>query len=307
MTTESVERPRREVLLLWTVRADPGGHVKVVLFCGGLGTRLREYSDAVPKPMVNIGNRPVLWHVMKYYAHYGHKDFILCLGYKADVIKDYFLNYNEWVSNDFVLTDGGREMQLLGTDIDDWTITFVDTGLNASIGERLKAVEPYLRGEDVFLANYSDGLSDLPLPAYIERFHRSDKVASFLAVHSTQSWHVANFDEAGVVSGMTPLSKSDILINGGYFIFRQEIFSYLKDGEDLVFEPFERLIEAEKLMAHKYEGFWEAMDTFKDKQALDALYESNSHAPWEVWKHEPLPRHDSGALASDANEVATTE
>lgn len=257
--------------------------------------------------MVNIGNRPVLWHVMKYYAHFGHKDFILCLGYMADVIKDYFLNYHEWVSNDFVLANGGRDMQLLGTDIDDWTITFVDTGLNASIGERLKAVEPHLQGEEVFLANYADGLSDLPLPSYIDRFQSSDNVASFLAVHSTQSWHVASFDERGVVSGMTPLSKSDVMINGGYFIFRREIFSYLHEGEDLVFEPFERLIESGKLMAHKYEGFWEAMDTFKDKQALDALYESNSHAPWEVWKQERTPAVGSPALASGNNEAAETD
>jgi glucose-1-phosphate cytidylyltransferase len=257
--------------------------------------------------MVNIGNRPVLWHVMKYYAHFGYKDFIICLGYKAEVIKDYFLNYHEWVSNDFVLTNGGRGMHLLSTDIDDWTITFVDTGLNTSIGERLKAVEPYLEGEEVFLANYADGLSDLPLPSYIDRFLDSDNVASFLAVHSTQSWHVANFDESGVVSGMTPLSQSDILINGGYFIFRREIFSYLHEGEDLVFEPFERLIAAGKLMAHKYEGFWEAMDTFKDKQALDALYERNSHAPWEVWKHENNSGGSSSTLASGDSEAPTTD
>lgn len=124
--------------------------MKVVLFCGGLGTRLREYSETIPKPMVEIGYRPILWHVMKYYAYYGHKDFILCLGYKSDVIKNYFLNYNECLSNNFVLSNGCKEVKLLNTDIDDWRITFVDTGLHSNIGQRLRAIEEYLEGEEVF-------------------------------------------------------------------------------------------------------------------------------------------------------------
>jgi glucose-1-phosphate cytidylyltransferase len=140
--------------------------MKVVLFCGGMGMRIREYSDSIPKPMVPIGYRPLLWHLMKYYAYYGHKDFILCLGYKADAVKDYFLNYNECVSNNFVLSNGGKKLRLLSSDIHDWNITFVDTGITSNIGQRLKAVEPYLQGESVFLANYSDGLTDLPLDAY---------------------------------------------------------------------------------------------------------------------------------------------
>src|SRR5439155_1971259 len=129
--------------------------MKVVLFCGGFGTRLKDLSENVPKPMVNIGYRPILWHVMKYYAYYGHKDFILCLGYRADAIKNYFLNYNECSSNDFVLTAGGKKLHLFNSDIHDWRITFADTGMKSSIGERLKAVEKYLQGEDEFLANYS--------------------------------------------------------------------------------------------------------------------------------------------------------
>src|SRR5947207_3840019 len=135
--------------------------MKVVLFCGGLGMRLREYSENIPKPLVQIGYRPILWNVMKYYAHFGHKDFILCLGWKGDLIKDYFLNYDERVSNDFVLSSGGK-IDLLHQDIRDWRITFVDTGADASVGQRLLAVKSHLAGEEVFLANYSDGLSDLP-------------------------------------------------------------------------------------------------------------------------------------------------
>src|SRR5512146_1143145 len=149
--------------------------MKVVLFCGGLGLRIRD-AENVPKPMVEIGYRPILWHVMKYYAHFGHKDFILCLGYRGDVIKKYFLNYDECVSNDFILTQGGRTLELLNSDIQDWKITFADTGTHSNIGQRLKAVSKYLDGEQEFLANYSDGLTDLPLLEQIEDFRRNDKV-----------------------------------------------------------------------------------------------------------------------------------
>ena len=157
--------------------------MKVVLFCGGQGLRLRETHDALPKPMTAVGYRPILWHLMKYYAHFGHKDFILCLGYRADVIKNYFLNYNEAISNDFVLTGGGAEVELLASDINDWRITFVDTGMTASVGERLRAVRPYLEGEDMFLANYADGLSDLDLDKYVNTALQVGKACSFLAVH----------------------------------------------------------------------------------------------------------------------------
>src|SRR5262249_42809223 len=155
--------------------------MKVVLFCGGLGLRIRD-GNGIPKPMIQIGYRPILWHVMKYYAHYGHKDFILCLGYQADTVKDYFLKYNECVSNDFVLSRGGKKLELFNSDIHDWRITFADTGINSNIGERLKAVEKYLDGEDAFFANYSDGLTDLALPVQLEHFRRHNKIASFLCV-----------------------------------------------------------------------------------------------------------------------------
>ena len=257
--------------------------MKVVLFCGGLGTRLREYSDTVPKPMVEIGYRPILWHVMKYYAHFGHTEFILALGYKADHVKNYFINYNEALSNDFVLTGGGTELRLLNSDIDDWSITFVDTGLSTSIGQRLRAVRPYLEGDDEFLANYSDGLTDLDLPAYLAHFRSMDRVASFLSVRSTHSYHVVTATPGGLVTAVQPICESDVWINAGFFAFKQEIFDTIGPGEDLVYEPFERLMRREQLIAYKYKGFWTAMDTFKDKQQLDDMYESG-HAPWEVWK-----------------------
>lgn len=260
--------------------------MKVVLFCGGFGTRMRDYSESIPKPMVNIGYRPILWQVMKYYAHYGHKDFILCLGYKADLIKSYFLNYNEWLSNNFTLSKGGN-IKLFNRDIEDWNITFVDTGLTANIGERFKAVEKYLEGEEVFLANYSDGLTDLHLPTYIEHFHKLNKVGSFLCVRPSQSFHLVDMNEDGLVKDIQDVKQRDIWINGGYFIFKKEIFKYINQGEELVLEPFQRLIAKQELFSYKYTGFFGVMDTFKEKQHLDDMY-AQGERPWEVWKNQQL-------------------
>ncbi len=260
--------------------------MKVILFCGGQGLRMREFSETIPKPMVNIGYRPILWHVMKYYAHHGHKDFILCLGHGADFIKNYFLNYNECISNDFVLSRGGKNLQLFNSDIDDWNITFADTGTTSNIGQRLKSVEKYLDGEDVFLANYSDGLTDLPLYDQVDHFNREGKVASFLCVRPNLSFHFVTLNPNGVVESIKDVNGSDIRINGGYFVLRKEIFDYMKAGEELLYEPFQRLLEGGQLLAYKYDGFWAAMDTFKDKQTLDDIY-SRGQAPWQVWNHSP--------------------
>lgn len=257
--------------------------MKVVLFCGGLGMRLREFSDSIPKPMVNIGYRPILWHVMKYYAHFGHKDFILCLGYKADMVKNYFLNYNECVSNDFVLSEGGRNLELLHSDIHDWKITFVDTGIHANIGQRLRTVRHHLKNEEMFLANYADGLTDLPLPAYIQFFSRRKAVASFVSVRSGLSYHLVTARKDGVVTRVESMTNSGNRVNAGYFLLRQEIFSHLREGDELVVEPFQRLIRQGKLLAYEHNGYWACMDTFKEKQTLEDLY-ATGHAPWEVWK-----------------------
>lgn len=256
--------------------------MKVVLFCGGLGTRLKDHSGELPKPMVKIGYRPILWHVMKYYAHFGHKDFILCLGYRADTIKEYFLNYDECVSNDFTLLKGGKEICLEQSDISDWNITCVDTGLNTNIGQRFKAVQRYLEGEEYFLANYSDGLSDLYLPDMIEDFKRSGKVGCFICVKPSQTFSVVSLGEGRGVEKIEYVKDSDMYINGGYFVFRKEIFQYIKDREELVVEPFQRLIEKKMLMGYKYEKFWHCMDTFKEQRELNDIYEQGN-APWEVW------------------------
>ena len=266
--------------------------MKVVLFCGGLGMRLRDYADNVPKPMVPIGYRPIIWHLMKYYAHFGHKDFVLCLGYRGDLIKHYFLNYEECVSNDFVLSDGGKKRELLNSDISDWRITFIETGLNTNIGQRLKAVEPHLAGEEMFLANYSDGLTDLPLPDQIAHFEAHDAVASFLCVKPNLSYHFVTREADGHVTSFRDIARSGLRVNGGFFIFRREIFGAIEEGDELVLEPFQRLLRAQRLLAYDYDGFWLPMDTAKDKKRLDDLH-AEGNPPWQVWHQDAAqPRTD---------------
>lgn len=257
--------------------------MKVVLFCGGMGMRLKEYSDSIPKPMVNIGYRPILWHLMKYYAHFGHNEFILCLGYRGDIIKNYFRSYDECLSNDFTMARGGREVRLNNTDIGDWTITFVETGPQSNIGQRLQAVKSYVKDEEMFLANYTDGLTDFNLPALTEDFVRQNAIGSFLSVRPIQSFHVVKVLDDGRVADIKDLNSSGLWINGGFMAFRKEIFDYIRPGEELVHEPFQRLIKGNKLISNRYEGFWISMDTFKDKQRLDDMY-ARGETPWMVWQ-----------------------
>jgi glucose-1-phosphate cytidylyltransferase len=271
--------------------------VKVVIFCGGQGVRMREASEVAPKPMIPIGNRPVLWHVMKYYAHFGFTDFVLCLGYRAEVIKQFFLTYNEALANDFVLSDGGAKVHLLKTDIHDWNITFVDTGLQAPIGERLRAVRHLLTDDEVFLANYGDTLTDADLPAMIARAREKDATASFLAVRPNYSFHVVSMGSDGRVRAMRDVVGSDIWINGGYFILRTEVLDELRPGEDLVEEPLQRLARAGKVFGQRHEGFWAPMDTLKDKQWLESLHEDGS-APWQVWDPDRIAGRELEYAAS---------
>ena len=257
--------------------------MKVVLFCGGLGTRLREHSDTIPKPLVNVGIRPIIWHLMRYYAHYGHNEFILCLGYRGDLIREYFLNYNECLSNDFTLSEGGRHIELHTSDIHDWRITFVDTGLHANIADRLVSVRKYLQGEPVFLANYADGLSDIPLDKMIADFHSKAAVASFAGVTGWHSFHTVAATDEGWATHINARMQSKLLINGGFFVLRNDIFDYIEDGDELVEQPFARLIDKRLLAIYRHLGFWRAMDTFKDKITLDRM-EAKRDCPWMVWK-----------------------
>jgi glucose-1-phosphate cytidylyltransferase len=267
--------------------------MKVVLFCGGLGTRLREYSNTVPKPMVAIGGEPILRHLMKYYAHFGHREFILCLGYRGDVIERHFAESAGETSPSFHRDGRDRTFSLPSSEFGEWKVTLVDTGLEAKVGERLKRIEAYLDGDPVFLANYSDALSDLPLPRYLEHFRRQGAVASFACVRPSQTFHTVSLGDGGRVREIRPASDSGLWINGGFFVFRREIFDYLRAGEDLVDEPFRRLIARDQLIGYRHDGFWACMDTLKDKQAFDDMVE-RGEVPWEVWKSAP------GSAASHA-------
>ena len=257
--------------------------MKVVLFCGGLGLRIRSSDDSAPKPMVPIGDRPVLWHVMRYYAHFGHTEFVLCLGYGARSVKEYFLDYQETHSNDFVLTKGGEHVELLGTDISEWRITFVDTGIDTAIGERLRRVRPYLDDDEVFLANYGDVLTDAPLDDLVDRLLATDAVGSLLAVPPEGSFHVVGLGAGDRVTGFTPAADLDLRINGGYFVLRQEIFDYLHEGDDLVMDGCTRAAADGRLLAVPYDGFWAPMDTLKERSVLEDLWRTGE-SPWAVWR-----------------------
>ena len=257
--------------------------VKVILFCGGQGLRLRELSDSIPKAMVMVGGRPILWHIMNYYAHFGHREFILCLGYQADVIRDYFQHYRE-ASSDLVVTEQGRSLESLYNDTEHWRISFVDTGLEASVGQRLRAAGRYAGDDDIFLANYGDVLTDAPLDELVERFRRARKLAAFIAVRPRPyTFHLVRLNGRDHVRSVQEVNKADLWINGGYFMFRREILDEIGPGEDLVPDVLPRLIERDEVLGYRYDGFWAPMDTVRDWQNLEA-YVASGDLPWAVWQ-----------------------
>lgn len=260
--------------------------MKVVLFAAGLGTRIRDVSQSIPKPMIPVGGQPILVHLMDYYSRHGHRDFVLCLGYKANIVKEYFLNFRPEMCSDLVVSLPERRFEVLGTPQDPWKITLIDTGQFRNIGQRLRAVREHVENEDMFLANYSDGLTDLNLTEMVDQFRRSDKVGCFMAVKPPLSYHFADIDVDGRVRALNSISQADLWINAGFFVFRPEIFDYLHEGDELVIEPFQRLIEADLLMAYKYEGFWRGMDTLRDHQILEDMSEKGD-MPWRVERQLP--------------------
>ena len=278
--------------------------MKVVLFCGGYGMRMRDGQADVPKPMTTVGPRPLIWHVMRYYAHYGHTDFVLCLGYGAQHIKDYFLNYAETASNDFVLS-GGR-VKLLGSDIQDWNITFVHTGQDSPIGERLRRVREHVQDEEMFLANYADVLTDLPLDAMIEEFAASDAVGSLVAVPPQAAFHCIEVGDDGRLNAIHSLTELPLWENGGYFVLRPEIFDHLPENGDLIADACTPLAKAGRMLAFRHKGFWHAADTIKERTALEALYRSG-RSPWMVWQQalehrDPLQAAIAGLTANTEHE-----
>jgi len=240
--------------------------VKVVIFCGGQGMRLEvgAFSERLPKPMASIGGRPLLWHIMRYYAHFGHTEFVLCLGYRGGVIADYFRR---------------DEFAHAG-----WQIELVDTGLEASIGERLAGAREHVERRDVFLCAYGDTLTDAPLPLLIAAHAASGKVASLLAARPNYTFNVIQRDEGNLVTRFADVAESGMWVNGGFFVFRNTIFDYMREGDDLP-DTLGRLIDDRQLLAYEYDGFWAPMDTLKDRERLEGLVELGT-SPWQVWSGE---------------------
>ncbi len=262
--------------------------MKVVLFCGGYGMRMRDDVDDVPKPMQMIGDRPLLWHVMRYYACFGHTDFVLCLGYGAHRVIDFFRHYDETRSNDFVLRNGGADLELLSSDIGDWTITFVHTGLDTPIGERLRRVRQHVADADVFAANYADVLTDAPLDEIEATFRASGAAASLLTVPPQAAFHVVETDDRSYVRGISAVADMPVRENGGYFFFTPEVFDHLRPGEDLVTHALPRLAERHRLLAYAHDGFWQAADTVKERSELDVMARRHQR-PWALWDEARFP------------------
>lgn len=258
--------------------------MKVVLFCGGLGLRFRNAGFNMPKPLGMVGELPIIDHLMRYYSAHGHDQFVLCVGYGASAIKKYFLRGE--AGGD--ISDAEElELQSLEelTDVrNGWRIQFVDSGIHSNIGMRLLAAKPYMDQDEAFLANYSDALTDLPLNDYIDHSLDFGGIGNFVSVRPKLSFHQIVANENGLVESFRPMSQSNLRINGGFFVFRPEIFDVLEPGEDLVEQPFGRLIERGELKSYGYDGFWQCMDTFKDKQLLENLQNAGD-PPWEFWKH----------------------
>lgn len=257
--------------------------MKVVILCGGLGTRLREETEFRPKPMVAIGDQPILWHIMKLFAHYGHSDFVLCVGYRGQIIKDYFLNYESW-NSDFTVTLGDhKSVRFHGSHLEHgWQVTVVDTGQETMTGGRVKRIERYVDG-DVFMVTYGDGLSDVDIDALLA-FHRSHgKIATVTATRPLSRFGVVDLDDQAVVRRFREKPLADDWVNSGFFVFNREFFEYL--GPDSVLEqgPLEALARDEEIVAFRHEGFWRPMDTYRETLLLNELWASGK-APWAVWE-----------------------
>ncbi len=258
--------------------------MKVVILCGGLGTRLREETEYRPKPMVPVGGRPILWHIMKYYAHFGHKDFILCLGYKGDVIKDYFRNYL-WHTSDVTLRLG-RNPQIRyhnSHEEEDWTVTLLETGLETQTGGRLRRALPHIP-DDTFLFTYGDGLTNSDVNATV-RFHMTHAaVATVTAVKPSGRFGELALDGKTITAFREKPEQENAYISGGFMVFNRRIRDYLDHDDGCVFEkaPLERLVQGGQLKAHCHEGFWQCMDTYREQQLLEKMWASGQ-APWKVW------------------------
>jgi glucose-1-phosphate cytidylyltransferase len=278
--------------------------MKVVILCGGLGTRLREETEFRPKPMVPVGNRPILWHIMKIYAQHGHKDFILCLGYKGEIIKDYFRNYH-WNTSDVTLRLGGKSRVTHHThhDEEDWRVTLLDTGQETQTGGRLRRALPYIDSE-TFLATYGDGLTDSNINDSIAFHQRHGRLATITAVRQAGRFGNLTLDHTRITSFKEKPEAQEDLISGGFFVFNKGIGKYLaSDATSLEAEALVGLVSDGQVHAFRHSGFWQCMDTFREQQMLERMYASG-HAPWQIWQR-PAVRNNGNGHGQD-NGVVTS-
>jgi len=257
--------------------------IPVVILCGGKGMRLLEETEFKPKPMVEIGGRPILWHIMKIYAHYGYRDFILALGYKGDYIKDYFLK-QRYYESDFCLNTKERRISDIvhndSFDPDDFTIIFADTGPETPHGERVLKLKKYISG-DLFMVTYGDGVADINIAKLIDFHKRKGVIATVTGVHPTSRWGLINADEDNIVTQFSQKPMLYDYVNGGFIVFKKELFNFLKEG-DMIEDTLVRLIPEKQLALYKHEGFWYGMDAYKDFLYLNKLWEKNPK--WKIWE-----------------------
>jgi len=258
--------------------------MKVVILAGGLGTRLKEETEYRPKPMVQIGGKPIIWHIMKNYAHFGFKDFIVCLGYKGNMIKEYFLNYKT-MNNDISIQFGKKDSLILHNNNEelDWTVTLAETGERTQTGARIKKVEKYIP-DDLFMVTYGDGVSDINILDLLNFHKRHGKIGTMSGVHPSSRFGELRIENNRVIEFHEKPQTTEGLINGGFFIFHRDFFEYLTEREEctLETEPLERLVSDGQLMVYPHEGFWQCVDTYRELELLNTLWKS-SQAPWKVW------------------------
>lgn len=259
--------------------------MKTVILCGGYGTRIRDVTENIPKPMIPVGGFPIIWHIMKYYSTYNYKDFILCLGYKSNVIKDFFLNYGA-STRDFTIKLGAERSIEYHTEAAeaDWSVTLSETGLDTYTGGRVNRIKKYVEGDDCFMLTYGDGVGDINIDELI-KFHKSHgKCVTLTGVRPPGRFGELEIENGKVYGFNEKPQTTEGRINGGFFVCNKEIFNYMVGDDSLVFEqePMKRLVEAGELMMYKHDGFWQPMDTYREYSLLNSLY-NKGDAPWKVW------------------------
>ncbi|CAD6491947.1 MAG: Bifunctional protein GlmU [Candidatus Argoarchaeum ethanivorans] len=261
--------------------------MKVAILCGGKGTRMREETEYKPKPLVEIGGMPILWHIMKTYSYYGFNDFVLCLGYKGNMIKDYFMNF-EWFANDFTLHmgKGKGEVTTHAHAMENWNITFADTGEDTDTGGRVKKIEKYI-DDDVFFLTYGDGLADVNISNLLSYHHSKNKIATVTGTRPQFRFGVLEVEESGIATSFAEKPSTDGLINGGFYVLNSEIFSYLLENSNFERDALPKVAKEKELAVYEHRGFWKAIDTYKEVEAVNEQWNLNNR-PWVVWEDDEV-------------------